>query len=246
MPRTARSLVAGGYYHVINRGNNRATLFSTAAEFSAFLSLIAQAQARSELPILAACLMPNHFHLVVSPRRANDISHWMQWLLTTHSHRHHLQHGTTGRVWQGRFKAFPIEQDRHLLTVMRYVERNALRAGLVSRAEDWAWGSLAWRRRGIADGLLSLPPVPLPSDWLDRVNAPQTAEELADLRACVNRQRPYGEEEWVKSATVALGLESSLRRRGRPRKSLPGEAPCGADPTRAAASDRKKRMSPIS
>jgi len=178
----------------------------TAAEFSAFLTLIAQAQARVELPMLAACLMPNHFHLVVSPRRTDDISRWMQWLLTTHSHRHHLQQGTTGRVWQGRFKAFPIEQDRHLLTVMRYVERK---------------------------------------DWLDRVNAPQTAEELADLRACVNRQRPYGDDAWVKTATVALGLESSLRQRGRPRKSSPAEVPGGAEPTRAKSSDRKKRMSPI-
>lgn len=246
MPRTARTLVAGGYYHVINRGNNRATLFSNAAEFSAFLNLLAEAQARIALRILAACLMPNHFHLVVSPHRADDISRWMQWLLTTHSHRHHLQEGTTGRVWQGRFKAFPIEQDRHLLTVMRYVERNALRAGLVSRAEDWPWGSLAWRRRGISDGLLSSSPVPLPSDWLGRVNAPQTAEELAGLRACVNRQRPYGDDAWVETATVALGLESSLRRRGRPRKTSPAAAPGSAEPTRATTSDRKKRMSPIS
>jgi putative transposase len=246
MPRTARSLVAGGHYHVINRGNNRATLFSTAAEFSAFLNLISQALARVELPILAACLMPNHFHLVVAPRSANDISRWMQWLLTTHSHRYHLQHGTTGRVWQGRFKAFPIEQDRHLLTVMRYVERNALRAGLVSRAEDWAWGSLAWRQRTTVDGLLSSPPVPMPSDWLARVNAPQTAEELAGLRACVNRQRPYGDDAWVESATVALGLESSLRRRGRPRKTLHADAPGRAAPVRTMTLDRKKRMSPIS
>jgi putative transposase len=170
----------------------------------------------------------------------------MQWLLTTHSHRYHLQHGTTGRVWQGRFKAFPIEQDRHLLTVMRYVERNALRAGLVSRAEDWAWGSLAWRQRTTVDGLLSSPPVPMPSDWLARVNAPQTAEELAGLRACVNRQRPYGDDAWVESATVALGLESSLRRRGRPRKTQHADAPGRAAPVRTMTLDRKKRMSPIS
>jgi putative transposase len=246
MPRTARSLVAGGHYHLINRGNNRATLFSTAAEFSAFLNLISQALARVELPILAACLMPNHFHLVVSPRSANDISRWMQWLLTTHSHRYHLHHGTTGRVWQGRFKAFPIEQDRHLLTVMRYVERNALRAGLASRAEDWAWGSLAWRQRTTVDGLLSSPPVPLPSDWLAQVNAPQTVEELAGLRASVNRQRPYGDDAWVESATVALGLESSLRRRGRPRKTLHADAPGRAARGCKMTLDRKKRMSPIS
>jgi putative transposase len=84
--------------------------------------------------LLAVCLMPNHFHLVVSQHCARDISRWMQRLLTTHTHRHHLRHGTSGRVWQGRFKAFPIKQDDHLLTVMRYVERNASRAGLVNRA----------------------------------------------------------------------------------------------------------------
>lgn len=246
MPRTSRSLVAGGHYHVINRGNNRATLFPAPGDFSAFLKLIVQAQARVELAILAVCLMPNHFHLVVSPRCAEDISRWMQWLLTTHSHRYHLQQGTSGRVWQGRFKAFPIERDDHLLTVMRYVERNALRAGLVLRAEDWDWGSLSWRQGGTADGLLAPSPVPLPSDWLARVNAPQTEEELADLRACVNRQRPYGDDAWVEAAVGSLGLESSVRRRGRPRKSPCADPLVGARRASVTTDDGKKRMSPIS
>jgi putative transposase len=224
-------LVAGGHYHVINRGNNRSTLFSSPSEYAAFLHLVEHAQARVELAILAVCLMPNHFHLVVSPHRADDISRWMQWLPTTHSHRYHLRQGTSGRVWQGRFKAFPIEQDGHLLAVMRYVERNALRAGLVARAEEWAWGSLAWRQNGAAHRLLTPSPVPLPSDWLDRVNDPQSAEELADLRACVNRQRPYGHDRWVQAASERLGLESSVRRRGRPRKSRAVGPQGGAEST---------------
>jgi putative transposase len=119
MPRTARSLLAGGHYHLINRGNNQATVFSTAADFDGFLRLIAEAQDRVQLRLLAACLMPNHFHVVAAQRGSGDISRWMHWLLTTHSHHHHRRHGSSGRVWQGRYKAFLIEQDGHLLTVMR-------------------------------------------------------------------------------------------------------------------------------
>jgi putative transposase len=225
MPRTARALVAGGYYHIINRGNDRATVFREPCDYPAFLNLIGHAQQRIRLKVLAFCLMPNHFHMVVSPAGAKDLSRWMQWLLTTHSHRHHLRYGTCGRVWQGRFKAFPIKQDQHLLRVMRYVERNALRAGLVARAEDWPWSSLSWRLSDLAGLLLSAPPITLPADWPSRVNAPQTAEELAALRTCVNRQRPYGDDHWVTQAARALGLESSQRDRGRPCKRATSPAP---------------------
>jgi len=215
MPRTARTLVAGGHYHLINRGNNRGTVFSSRADYDSFVRLIEQAQSRIGLSLLAVCLMPNHFHLVVAQDRANDISRWMHWLLTTFSTRHHGLHGSCGRLWQGRFKAFPIEQDNHLLTVMRYVERNALRAGLVSKAEDWDWGSLAWRDK--AEGcLLSLPPMTLPRDWRVRVNSVQSAQELSALRECVNRQRPFGNDAWVRETASSLGLEFSTRRPGRP------------------------------
>lgn len=193
MPRIYRTLVAHGYYHVINRGNNRSNVFLSPADYRAFLRLIEQAQERIPLRMLAFCMMPNHFHLVVSQDGAKDVSRWMHWLLTTHVHRHHLKYGTSGRIWQGRFKAFSIEQDGHLLTVMRYVERNALRSGLVARAEQWPWGSLACRGHPLDAGMVSRPPMPLPSDWTARVNAPQTPQELEALRAAVNRQRPYAE-----------------------------------------------------
>jgi putative transposase len=78
--------------------------------------------------------MPNHFHLVLRPYADGDLSHWMRWLMTTHVRRYlrHYQH--SGHIWQGRFKAFPIQEDEHLATVVRYVERNALRANMVARA----------------------------------------------------------------------------------------------------------------
>lgn len=218
MPRTARSLVAGGYYHVINRGNNRSVVFQQPADYGAFLRLMGHAQERIRLDIIAACLMPNHFHLIVSLRHDRDLSRWMHWLLTTHSHRYHLGHETTGRVWQGRFKAFRIQEDHHLLTVMRYVERNALRAGIVERAEDWQWGSLAWRQRQELRPWLAAPPVVLPFDWATYVNQPQTPMEVDTLRACVNQQRPFGSQSWTRDVASTPQLEPAPRRRGRPRK----------------------------
>jgi putative transposase len=155
----------------------------------------------------------------------------MHWLLTTHSHRHHLRRESSGRVWQGRFKAFPIEQDAHLLTVMRYVERNALRAGLVHRAEDWAWGSLSWRHLGMQAELLSAPPVTLPANWLAWVNSPQTSAELAALRACVKHQRPYGSESWTTRERERWAPRPSARPRGRPRKAPDAPSPAARSNT---------------
>ncbi len=166
--------------------------------------------------LLAYCLMPNHFHLVVWPRADGDLSRWMQWLLTAHVRRHHRRHATSGHVWQGRFRACPIQQDEHLLTVLRYVERNPLRARLVRQAERWPWSSLATR----PDRPVPLTAWPLdrPRQWLRRVNAAETAAELADVRRCVQRGTPIGEQSWALRAAARLGLESTLRPRGRPRK----------------------------
>lgn len=213
-------MVAGGCYHLINRGNNRSTVFRSPADYDAFTDLLQRAQQRTRLSLLAVCLMPNHFHVVAEQGDPDDITRWTHWLLTTFNVRLHARYGSCGRIWQGRFKAFPIERDEHLLTVMRYVERNALRAGLVARAEDWPWGSLAWRE-GVRRSLLSEPPVRLPRDWPGWVNAAQSTAELAALRDCVNRQRPFGGETWVDAATTGLGLESSRRPRGRPPKVTP-------------------------
>jgi putative transposase len=148
----------------------------------------------------------------------DDLSEFMQWLLTTHVHGYRMRYRGSGHVWQGRFKAFPIEQDEHLLTVLRYVERNALRANLVARAEDWPWSSLpAWLSPPLLPRLHP-GPVPRHVGWLEYVQEPQTEAELAALRRSVARGAPYGGANWVKQTATALGLESSLNRPGRPTK----------------------------
>ena len=138
------------------------------------------------------------------------------WLLTAHVRRYHQHYHSSGHVWQGRFRAFPIQEDQHLLTVLRYIERNPVRAGLVSRAEHWPWSSANPARA--AGPALDSGPVPRPADWLKHVNEPQTEAEVACLRENLRRGRPFGDSAWMEQTACRLGLEASLRPRGRPKK----------------------------
>ena len=137
MPRTARASVGDMCYHAINRGNGRVQVFHDAVEYQGFVDLMGEACRREPVRVLGYALMPNDFHLVLWPSKDGGLSRWMQRLLTAQVRRYHRQSYGSGHVWQGRFKAFPIQDDAHLLTVLRYVERNPLRAGLVDRAEAW-------------------------------------------------------------------------------------------------------------
>jgi len=131
MPRRPRATTGGTVYHVLNRAVGRATLFRKSLDYAAFEKVLRQARARVPMRVLAFCLMPNHWHLVVWPHADRDLSEFCRWLTVTHTQRWHAHHHTagTGPLYQGRFKSFPIEEDEHYLTVCRYVERNALRAG---------------------------------------------------------------------------------------------------------------------
>jgi putative transposase len=218
MPRTARADTAGFCYHVINRGNRRAEVFRKDGDYAAFAKLLRQGCARLGTRLLAYCLMPNHFHLALWPRKDGELGAWMQWLLTTHVRRYHRHYRSSGHVWQGRYKAFPIQEDEHLLAVLRYIERNALRAQLVGRAEDWAWSSLRWWTAPGSLPFLDPGPVPRPADWLEHVNRPASQKELERIRQSVVRGSPFGSDLWVKQTAGNLGLESTLRKPGRPRK----------------------------
>ena len=219
MPRGRRAIHPGVCYHVINRGNRRRRLFHCSADYAAFVALMSQARDLVPIELFAVCLMPNHFHVVLRPADRDSVARWVHWLLTTHAQRYNRAHGVEGRVWQGRYKAFPIESGEHLLTVLRYVERNAVRANLARRALDWHWGSAAWRRGPSSrKALLSPPPVPLPGEWDDYVDTPQTPEEVEALRACINRQKPYGSKSWIEAAPECAGFWHA-RPRGRPARS---------------------------
>ena len=219
MPRTARAIEAGLIYHVLNRGNARMRLFHKPEDYQAFERVLAEGLERYPIELMTYCVMPNHWHLVVRPKTDEALGRWMGWVGVTHVRRHHEHYHRRGggHLYQGRFKSFPVSSDEHFLTLCRYVEANPCRAKLLDRAEEWPWGGL-WRRRR---RLTALPmvewPVRRPTDWITRVNRDLATEALANLRESVQRGRPLGEPDWVRTTAERLGLGFTLRGPGRPR-----------------------------
>ncbi len=173
--------------------------------------------------VLGYLVMPNHWHMVLWPEQDGDLGAFMQRLTTTHVRRWHLHRKTVGcgHLYPGTYKSFPIEADEHLLTVLAYVERNALRAGLVARAEDWRWSSLwRWQHPEVTEDVPPLAdgPVKRPRQWLFQVNRREGKSALESLQTAVQRDRPFGSEVWQAMTAHKLGLESTFRARGRPKK----------------------------
>ena len=172
------------------------------------------------LQVLAWCIMGNHWHLLLWPTRDGELSAFMFWLTLTHASRWRKSHGTVGYgpLYQGRFKSFVVQQDNYLLTAGRYIERNALRAGLVGRAEDWRWSSLWMRQHGSAEqkAILHDWPIDLPKNWPAVVNRPQTAAEESAMKTSIERNRPLGDPAWQRKMARKLGLISCFREPHRP------------------------------
>jgi len=207
-------------YHVLNRANGRLRLFKKDDDFLAFERVLVEAHQRTPIRMLDWCLMSNHWHFVVWPQRDGQLTEFFRWLTLTHAQRWKHAHNAVGHghLYQGRFKSFPIQQDEHLLTVLRYVQRNPVRAKMVPCVQEWRWGSCCIRLDAshALHPLLAPWPVAAADDWLEWVNQPQTADEEANVREHMQRGRPYGQPAWVKRTARTLGLEPSLRPRGRP------------------------------
>jgi putative transposase len=225
MPRTARYAPKGLIYHALNRAVARLPLFQKEADYEAFERVIEESHQKFPIDILAYCVMPNHWHFVLRPTSDGQLTAFLRAVAHTHTMRWHAHYGTsgTGHLYQGRFKAFPLEDDEHFSTVVRYVERNPLRANLVAQAQVWRWSSL-WRRESgdaASRKLLGSWPLSRPRGWLAHVNAPQTEAEVEAVRRAIRRNSPLGDPAWQESIAKRLGLESTLRPQGRPRKSVP-------------------------
>ena len=210
MPRPPRTAPGGFVYHVLNRANGKRTIFHHDRDYLAFEKILAEAQERVEMRTLAWCVMPNHWHLLLWPRKDRDLSEYMRLVAVTHTQRLHAFRKSSGmgHVYQGRYKSFIVQHDAYFLSVARYVEANALSAGLVERAEDWRWSS-AWRlERGRPDETPFLEPWPVrrPGDWLAFVNREPDERERKRLQLCARRGCPYGDEAWVARIAADLGL----------------------------------------
>jgi putative transposase len=225
MPRPLRPIDDRLIYHVINRGNNRAAVFDGDDDYTAFLKAIGDLKLRRPFEFYGYCLMPNHVHLLIRPLDV-PISRIVQSLLVSHTQRYHRRHHSSGHVWQGRFKS-PVIQDDHLLTVLRYIEANPLRARMVEAAGDYPWSSFAAHGLGLPDALLD--PIPAYESlaktsatrqrrWSAFVHKTPTDKELTAIRRSCSSGLPFGTPAWVDGLAARLGLDLTIRPRGRPRK----------------------------
>jgi putative transposase len=191
MPRAVRYSPPDSVHHVINRGNDRRCLFASPNDFAEFLDLLAWAKAQCPMRVVAYCLMPNHWHLVLWPEEANAMAAFLHRLCTTHSIRWRKSTGTVGEghVYQHRYHAFLIESEAYYFRVLKYVEMNPLRAGLVGSAAEWPWSSLA-ERRGTERGILDPGPLPLPTNWGELVEQATPPAELEDIHRRLRRHAP--------------------------------------------------------
>ncbi len=220
MPRPKRQCAGGIVYHVLNRPNGRLRIFKKRADFEAFERVLVEGLERMGMRLCGYCLMGNHWHLLLWPRESGDVSEFMRWTTLTHTQRWHAAHGTTGigHVYQGRFKSFPVQSNEHYLTVVRYIESNPLRAKIVKNSRDWEYSTLAIRNGADKEGLKIAPgPVKLPERWTRLVNALPGETIDAAIANCIKRGCPYGNDKWTQTVTQKLGLQMTMRPRGRPK-----------------------------
>jgi len=198
MPRIVRGLADNIIYHVINRGNGRQEVFHKDKDYEAFMKLIKEAKERYPVKLFGYSLMPNHFHMAVKPEKGEELSKWMQWLMTSHVRRYHRHYGSSGHVWQGRYKSFMIQEDSHLQMAMRYIEGKPVRAKLVQSAREWQWSSHE-ETEGKKERLLT---------------------DAVPIRMSVNRQALFGDATWQMKICKEFGMESTMKKKGRPKKEL--------------------------
>lgn len=179
MPRRPRSADSANVFHVINRSARKHPIFARPPDYRAYLRILAEGLDRHPVDLLAYCVMPNHWHLIVGPTEPHQLSRLLHWVTTTHAVRWRHRRRTVGEgpVYQGRFRSGTLPEPDDVMRACRYVERNPLRARLVERAEAWPWSSLCERLHGHMGIPLATAPFLLSEAWIDHVNAAMTLAE---------------------------------------------------------------------
>jgi putative transposase len=223
MSRAPRVDIANYTYHVLNRSNARLGIFEKETDYQAFENILEEAKDKYKIDLFSYQIMPNHWHMCLSPYRDGEMSRFMQWLTLTHTQRWHAHRYSvgSGHLYQGRYKSFLVQDGEYFLQLCKYIEQNALRARLVNHAEDWRWSSL-WRRT-YGDykkkKFLSQWPIEEPPDyveWVNRFVGDETGGTLEQIRIAIARGKPYGDEAWASQMAGRFNLGMTIRPRGRP------------------------------
>ncbi len=220
MPRSNRLTVGNIVYHCMNRSSGGFKIFKKNGDYAFFESLLEEGKELIGMRILAYCIMPNHWHLLLYPKRDEDLSSFMHWITTSHVRNYREITNSVGRghLYQGSYKSFPVDTELYLQTVIKYIEQNPIRSGLVGDIKEWRWSSL-WRREyGTDDSkkILSKLPTELSPDYVKTIDSSLDKEKYEKIKCSIKRGRPFGPSEWVDDIVKKYGLESTVRRRGRP------------------------------
>ena len=224
MPRLPRYAAAGQPQHVIQRGNNKAPLFTAAAEYARFSAYLLSARHRHQCEIHAYVLMTNHIHLLITPRQENGIAKLMQSVGIQYVRYFNGRHSRTGTLWEGRYRATLIDSDRYLLACYRYIELNPIRARLVSHPAEYQWSSYAANARGTPDRLISPHALylNLGRDAIARQAAYQALfrssideATLHAIRSATNTSWALGSESFRRDVEARLNRRATPLKRGR-------------------------------
>jgi putative transposase len=194
MPRIARIVIPGCPHHVIQRGNRKQQVFFSNSDRTLYLRLLKKQSARAGMEILAYCLMDNHVHLVSIPRSKNSFVEGLAEVHRKFTTIINIREDWRGFLWQGRFLSYPLDE-AHCYAAIRYVENNPVRAGLVSKAEDFRWSSAPAHVRGTKDPILAFhSKIMKIKNWTDFLGDPVEEKTLAMIRKHEKSGRPLGGE----------------------------------------------------
>jgi len=219
MPRRKRIVIPGLPHHVTQRGNYRQTIFREIEDFKMYCYWINKYTASYGLDILAYCLMNNHVHFIIVPRKPNSLALTFNTVHMQYAQYFNKKWDRKGHLWQGRFFSCIIQDDAYLYRVVRYVEQNPVRAGIVKQAWDYDWSSARWHTGSNQHPAIHLKTAPMacPKDWKKYLQEedPSTHEEI---RTRTHRGLVVGEQGFIASLERRLGISLKYLSQGRPRK----------------------------
>jgi putative transposase len=223
MARLARIAIVNVPHHVTQRGNARQFLLAADEERAVYLELLRQYIKLHDLALLGYCLMSNHVHLIVVPHHAESLALALKNTHGRYASYWNAAHQSSGHVWQGRFYSCPLD-DAHLWVALRYTERNPVRAGLVSAAQDWEWSSAAAHcGSGAAEPWLEVATWSKRwsgATWREYLHCCENDAELRAIRRGTHTGRPLGSSEFVRSLEQATARRLQPQKGGRPRNAV--------------------------
>lgn len=218
MPRTARQIAVGHPHHVTQRGNNKQVTFLSPYDYKFYLDLLERYRNTIPISILAYCLMPNHIHFIAIPHEANALGRLCHIVHTLYSQYCNRKQRNTGHFWQGRYFSCVLDE-KHLFAAIRYVEKNPVRANLVSETWQWKWSSFAshaFEEHGsvkLDNDMIQIDS----ADWDSYINGDENNDFIKSIRQCSSLGKPLGDPAFVQKLESRLNCRFKLTRRGRPR-----------------------------